>query len=419
MNTRNDLAPTNNCPSVHISPTGSRELFGKSARSTRHRLALLLEAAQVRNGLNKTSLAAALGRTRGNLVPGSGYPRIDFIASLAQLLSWTIEDLADWITHGPSTETDPQEVSRATTENETFATFESLDEYVVRNSLNVNYATVRPLIDQLTDLARTPEQRAKARIRALNISVADGWFAPAIELARAALDEQQLSSTTEAALNVNLASGYAGLGHPFECRAFADRVVAHYSSCRPDTEGDRSMAAFGHFLAAESDRIASPDGCLSTSSEYKVAGELFRQLSLDYGSYVYRDMEVQCAARAWHQSAVAAKLDTRGAIDEASEILEATHSEGADLEARAYWYLGAIEIARLAPGKVRPKEIECLQVFMSHATEIARAKKNWEMRRDLALLGLPAQTGLALNPTITADESLSLVARFPSLRYCL
>lgn len=69
------------------------------AARRRARLDGMIELARRYRGWTRNSLGERLGRDPGKLIPDSGVPRLDLVASLARMLDWPIGDLAEaiWI----------------------------------------------------------------------------------------------------------------------------------------------------------------------------------------------------------------------------------------------------------------------------------------------------------------------------------
>ncbi|MCA9299045.1 MAG: hypothetical protein KDA28_08260, partial [Phycisphaerales bacterium] len=114
----------------------------------RQRLEHLLELACVYKDWSRKELAQSLSRDPGKLIPESGNPKLDFVTSLADVLDWSVGDVAEAI-------------SEARGEVATDAkTFESLDEACMAAHREGRYADMTAIAERAFRVAANPEQRA-------------------------------------------------------------------------------------------------------------------------------------------------------------------------------------------------------------------------------------------------------------------
>ncbi|MBT4529624.1 MAG: hypothetical protein HOC27_00325, partial [Phycisphaerae bacterium] len=63
----------------------------------KERLERLFDLAQAYRGWSRRELAQELGRDPTKLAPESGNPKFDLILQIAEVLDWSLEEVADWI----------------------------------------------------------------------------------------------------------------------------------------------------------------------------------------------------------------------------------------------------------------------------------------------------------------------------------
>ena len=390
------------------------------------RLQLLVDYLLESTGWTKAQLADHLGRTRGNLVPGSGLPRLDYLVRMSQLLGWNVERLADWIVDGGS-EHDARRVlsSAAGTPPDSIAsdatTFVDLDSIVFARSMAADLDNLWPLTRRLHELASTPTQRAIATIRELNLHTADGWFDRGIACTRIVQRIGPPTTLYRMSLIVNSGACHLGLDNLLEAEALAATVQSWYGDDGARTHGDRGVLAFAHFVRgealrrgvwSESSAARREDRAATAALHLSAAEALFAELAAAHGYYVYEDMRrtAQATREACHVLA---------GVRAAEAALTVIASHLADDEAGDYestgWFaaIGAELLRRQHRDAALPERVrETILRYGSRIDAIAAAHRNWELRR----IALTLQVQHEPAPRLDPGALMGTMSRFPRFR---
>lgn len=192
------------------------------------RVERLLELAGIYQGCSRSELSQRLGRDVKNIVPDSGNPKLDLVRSLAQLLDWSIGDVAEALSGDPA-----GQAADIAGKN-----FEDVDADWVRLHRSGRYSEAVDLAAAMYAIAKTPRERAVAKLRECGGNDGLGRFAQAASCLREGLEQRPLDFRLRSLLGSNLANYLYLLGHTMEARGIANEL-----SQRVEAELDESLSS--------------------------------------------------------------------------------------------------------------------------------------------------------------------------------
>ena len=196
---------------THSLPAGG--IHPQRQRADRRRLARVVDLARIYRNCGVKELADLVRRDKTRLVPETGNPKIDLVASLAEVLEWPIQDVVNAI-RGEQIRT-----NRPTLRSP--RSFSQLDEMATRAHAAGHWRVLEELGNALALTARTPEQRALAGLRQGLAREATGRYREALLHFQSGLSQQGTDRETLIFLRTNLANAHANLGNLLEARSIA------------------------------------------------------------------------------------------------------------------------------------------------------------------------------------------------------
>ncbi len=361
------------------------------ANLRRHRLNRMIGLAKVYRGWNSNELRDALGRDAGRLAVGSGNPKLDLVARVADALEWDVGEVAESIWDA-SDET-PLEVNY----DESFATLDAEAQRLHRES---SYREMETVGRAMRRMARTSTERAVAANRLAGAYDGMGRFPRVLQCVREGLAERGVRDEIRLMLSVNLAGAYYALWNLHEARAIATSVIESLSVRAGNTRLQRVAFAFAHGLRGQCARRLlsasdSPQMCArlarEAESDLELAAGRYTELAKQYGDAQYVGLA---------HTSEGALLEVRAAsgailpIDAIASIVQrldtAIDVDGAPcadlLESCGWWSVFGANIALRANERAvmrasERSELErALAICTNKAAEIAEHLNLWPLR---------------------------------------
>lgn len=361
------------------------------ANLRRHRLNRMIGLARVYRGWNSNELRDALGRDAGRLASGSGNPKLDLVARVADALEWDIGEVAESIWDA-SDET-PLEVN----DHESFA---SLDAQAQRLHRESSYPEMEAVGKAMRRIARNGTERAVAANRLAGAYDGMGRFPRVLQCVREGLAERGVRDEIRLMLSVNLAGAYYALWNLHEARAIATSVIESLAARAGNTRMQRVAYAFAHGLRGQCARrllseCDSPQMCTQLAreaeSDLECASQRYAELADQYGDAQYAGLahtsegallEVRAASGAILPIDAIASIVQR--LDSAIDLDKAPCADL--LESCGWWSVFGANIALRAGERTvihvsERSELErALAICTNKAAEIAEHLDLWPLR---------------------------------------
>jgi hypothetical protein len=388
----------------------------------RQNLDQLIELAGTYKGLSRKKLAEWLGRDPTKLSPETGNPKLDYLVRLAEVLDWSVGDVAEVIWDEQPT---PPAFTAA-------PDFEAANDAARAAHRAGDFALMLLHARTMTSLATTPEQRAQAAHRESGAWDGTGRYTRQVEAVRRGLKESPITTDLRLLLQVNLANTYYTLGHMLEARAMARDILDDLAPQPPTSRSARAAEAFacyvhGHasrcLMTQEPDR--GPHFARAALESLRRSISLYEPLADEFGNEAWRGIANTCRGGIVE---VEVELGAREPLAALTELLRGldTVAGAADglvgdrLESYGWWCIFGCEIA------LRHLKDADLQRHMAILTnkgyEIADRLDNWAMRERLFTMEflrrkrLDELAGLPIEWTIDHEEVRVIVGtmgRFP------
>jgi len=350
-------------------------------RRRKLRLMQMVEVARVYRSCSKNELAAALDRDPAKIVPDSGNPKLDLVFSLANVLNWSVADVADAIWGRPGPVVAPT------------ASFDELNEASITAHRAGDYEAMLSLGRQMSAVARTPRERASAAWRLAGGFEGLGMYVRALEWMQVATREHELPSESLRVLRSNLAACHYALGNLVEAIGVASTVLAELEEVNCSDRRDRSAQALAlHVQGNSLRRVISIDPGRAVDRAAKARGplaravELFGAMAADFGDISYAGVANTCRGALLE---VDVELGALAATDAIAQIISGlaalteveSHPKGDMLESWGWWAIFGCNIAqRHLSGEERER---ALAVLSNKAAEIADRQGNWSLREQV------------------------------------
>jgi len=394
----------------------------------KERLEQLLDLAQAYRGWNRRQLARELGRDTTKLAPDSGNPKFDVIVKLSEALDWTIDEVSDWVWYGNDSKTIIQKASKKTS-------FAKLDVKAQDAHRAGEYKHMISLAHTALDVAKKPEERARAYNRA-----AGGWdglgrFNRVLRAAQAGLREHPIPTDLRLLLQTTAANAHYTLWQLDESRGMSQRVVDYFES--NDAESDRAKVAQAHgfyvlghthrrLLEIEPDQ-SSIHAQASKSSLEKAAEcyeELARKIHPSFGGVANT-----CRGGILEVEVFLGSVNPREGLarifDVVSSIIDPENAEKGDwLESYGWWCIVGCNITLRHITEERDIQ-RFMAMFTNKADEIAERLNHWAMRERVFSMQFEGRqrligwTGQKV-PVVIDNDDVRLIAgtmgRFPQFR---
>jgi len=398
------------------------------AESRRIRLTNLLDLAQNYRGWSRRELAHAIGRDPTKLVPTSGVPKIDFVADLARVLDWRIEDVIEAFWQESGAEAGGDQDDHGTGD------FESLDQACREAHRSGKYARMVDLARAAYRVASTADERARARNRE-----AGGWdglgrFQDGIRAIQDGLRERGLTEDLRRMLQSNLANAYYTLWMPLEARAIADDLLAHYEAVSPVSLRDRRTRLFAHYVAGHSARRMledPPDARLAAEARDHLvkSRDGYRIMAEETGEASFLGVANTCEGGLIEIDAMTGAMSGERAVELFMEGIDVIAGgfdgvAGDMIESIAWWCIFGCNVA-LRSLSDEAQVQRAMAVFTNKADEIAEHLDSWPMRERVFTMGhmrwerASGVVGFEIPHVVDSDDVRVItgaMARFPAFR---
>ena len=208
------------------------------------RLEQLLELAQTYRGKTRRELAQMLGRDSTKLVPTSGSPKIELVMFIAEMLDWSVDEVARWLCDGE------EEVEK----NRPRTSFEKLDEKAKQLHRKGEYQQMIETSQIALRVAKTSEDKARAYNRLAGGYDGLGRFSKVLTAAQSGLRQHPISTSLRLLLQTTAANAHYTLWELAEAQGMAQRVVDVYKESAPKTNRDLVAQAHAWFVLGQSQR---------------------------------------------------------------------------------------------------------------------------------------------------------------------
>lgn len=394
------------------------------------RLEELLALAQTYRGWTLRELAETLGRDPHKLVPESGVPKLDLVIRLAEVLDWSVDQVARDLC-GDASGTESSEES---------SSFSALDEAAFEAYEAGRFDDVERIAQLAFRAARTADERARAITRQIAACDALGLHAQALEHAQRGLREVTASREYHLSFRANLANAHYTLGNIYEAEALANSLVEWFSSNPLPNPHSQSTKAVAYYVRGSCHRCFA-GSALPTSLQN---GQWHAQRAHEDLSTSQRLFE-EHAARTGRETYAGYANVCRGAVLEVAPLVGVTSPEevldtimaglddvvnpqempqGPWLESLGWWCIFGCNVAMRHIAD--PERLQTLMaVFTNKADEIAERLGNWALRERVWTMELErrrraeGEQAAAEDWVMDADDVrivAGTMARFPVFR---
>ena len=382
----------------------------------------LIELAGTYKGLSRKKLAEWLGRDPTKLSSETGNPKLDYLVRLAEVLDWSVGDIARVIWEEP----------RALPQEGAPSDFDAANAAARAAHRAGDYGRMLTMARAMAELASTSEQRAQAALRESGAWDGMGRYTKQVEAVRRGLQESPITTDLRLLLQTNLANTYYTLGHMLEARAMAKDLIDDCGPQRPTSRSARAAEAFAFYVHGHASRCLmsqEPDrgphyarGALD-SLQRSIA--LYTPLADEFDHEPWRGIAQTCRGGIFEVEVELGLREPMNAIDELLRGLDRV-VDGSDglagdrLECYGWWCIFGCDIAlRHLTGAGLQRQ---MAVFTNQGDQIAHRLDNWAMRERLFTMEflrrkrLDELAGLPIEWTIDDEEVRVIVGtmgRFP------
>ena len=390
------------------------------------RLEELLALAQTYRGWTLRELADVLGRDPHKLVPESGVPKLDLVMRLAEVLDWSVDQVARDLCGQSDT---PVEAPAA-------GDFKSLDRAAFEAYEQGRFDDVERLAEEAYRVAESPNERARALMRQIVAFDARGLYMQAMERAQKGLREVEASLEYHLSFRVNLANAHYTVGNIYEAEALSGSLVDWFSKNPMPSPLSQSTKAFAYYVRGSCHRCFAglnlPNRLWHAQRAHEdllTAERLFVEYAAQTKLETYAGYANVC------QGAVLEVAPMLG-LKPAEEVLEtlmagldrvvtlAEMPRGAWLESWGWWCIFGCNVALRHIED--PDRLQTLMaIFTNKADEIAEYLGNWALRERVWTLELERRRKAEGSQAATEDWVMDsddvrvvagTMARFPEFR---
>lgn len=371
----------------------------------RLRMERLIALARNYRGWSMRRMNDALGRESRRAVPGSGNPKLDLVARLAEALDWDLGEVAQDLWE------DPDGGRAAPTDRD--ATFAELDLRAQAEHRAGDAESMRRTALAMRRVAANGHERAVAANRLAGAYDGRGHFSRVLAAVREGLAERGVGADVRLMLRVNLAHANHALWNLDASRAIASTLLEEQAVREPANRLQRVAGAFCHAIRGHGHRRALQDAadCADSAGfrelarrarhDLEHAAARYDELALAYGDAQYEgladtargglvEVRVACGELSEEDATaeVIARLERSVAAEEAG-LVEAP----ALREAAGWWALFGANIALRAAGIRRgggsgtararascDEHARTIAICTNKASEIADELDHWPMR---------------------------------------
>jgi len=355
-----------------------------NAQATRRQnLDQLIELAGTYKGLSRRKLAEWLGRDPTKLSPETGNPKLDYLVRLAEVLDWSVGDVAQVIWDEPP----ERPVAGAPPD------FEAANAAAKAAHRAGDYGQMLSMARAMAALASTPEQRAQAAHRESGAWDGMGRYTKQVEAVRRGLQESPITTDLRLLLQTNLANTYYTLGHMLEARAMAKDLIDDCGSQRLTSRSARAAEAFAFYVHGHASRCLmtqepdrGPHFARGAMESLQRSISLYTTLADEFGHEPWRGIAQTCRGGIIEVEVELGLRKPKHAIGELiaglDRVVDASDGLAGDrLECYGWWCIFGCDIAlRHLAGADLQRQVA---VFTNKGYEIADRLDNWAMQERL------------------------------------
>lgn len=334
---------------THLLPAGA--MHPRRQHADRRRLAKVIDLARIYRNCGVKELADLVRRDKTRLVPETGNPKVDLVASLARVLEWPIRDVVDAIRGNQSRTSGPILRSRRT--------FSQLDEMAVRAHDSGHWRVLEGIARALALSARTSRERMVACYRQGLALESTGRYGEALRHFQAGLNLRHAGREARILLRTNLANAHLHLGNLLEARSVATEVLHEIESeaATSSTLFNQSTTAFALYIRGNVQRkqitgTGTPPTADAAIEDLIQARNAYHQLCRYGNSRSFRGLARTCEGALIELETVTGRLDPRCALDRIQEHLDMMehplhrdNQVGDLLESHGWWAIFGANIA--------------------------------------------------------------------------
>ncbi|MBT6269779.1 MAG: hypothetical protein HOI88_05460 [Phycisphaerae bacterium] len=394
----------------------------------RERLEKALDLAQAYRGWSRKELATELGRDATKLIPESGNPKFDMILRLAEVLDWTLDEVSDWVWYGNNKTKSNDKVSIKTT-------FVDLDGKAQEAHRIGEYKKMVAIAHSALDIAKSPEERARAYNRAAGGWDGTGRFRRVLRAAQAGLREHPIPSDLRLLLQSTAANAHYTLWQLDEAEGMAQRVVTYYEENKPETDRAKVAQAHGLYVLGHTHRRLLEIETDQSSAHAQTAKSYLQKAEAYYEELArtihpnYGGIANTCRCGVLEAEVFLGSINAREAIarifDVINSVIDPTTFEKGDwLESYGWWCIAGCNITLRHITEERDIQ-RFMAMFTNKADEISERLNHWAMRERVfsmqfeghqRLVGWTGQT----IPIVIDNDDVRLITgtmgRFPQFR---
>ena len=391
----------------------------------RERLGRFVDLARVYRGWTKGELSTALRRDPTKIIPQSGNPKLDLIASIAEALDWTIGDVAESVCNDTTVRSNRNEET----------SFDSMDKTVYEAHREARWNDMIDLSKAMLSKAETPKQRAIAFNRMAGGYNGLGRYANALRVIQAAITEPGIPESTRFMLHINLANAHYTLWHLVEAKSIASELISQIETADRAERNERARFAFLKFVRGNSVRrmMSESDSRIRVLAEMARVDlsdscDMYEELGNEFDEPYYRGLRNACRGALIEIDAadgtISAEDAVRRVLEGLDEVVDPSQVEqDIELESWGWWAIFGcnITLRHLSGDKMHRH----MAVFTNKAIEIGERLGNWSMReRAFTLEHFRRQQadiqGVSQEPWPLDDEDIRVITgtmgRFPAFR---
>jgi len=391
----------------------------------KERLERLLDLAQAYRGWTRRELAQKIGRDPTKLAPESGNPKFDVVLQLSEVLDWTLDEVAEWLWYKEEREVP----------NIKDISFDRLDLKSQEAHRSGEYQRMVDIAHTALDVAKNPEERARAYNRA-----AGGWdglgrFSRSLQASQAGLREHPIPSDLRLLLQTTSANAHYTLWQLDEAQGVAQRVIDYFKV--NDVTTDRSRVALAHawyVLGHSLRRLLDIDpeqsaqhahaSRMALEEAIQLYEELAQKVHLSFGGIAHT-----CRGGLLETDVFLGRIDAREAlariVDTINAVVEPNAMEKGDwLESYGWWCIFGCNITLRHLTNERDLQ-RYMAMFTNKADEIADRLDHWAMRERVFSMQFEGRqrlfgwTGQEIPIVIDTDDIRLItgtMGRFPQFR---
>jgi len=352
----------------------------KGISEKKNRLEQLLELAQTYRGWTRRELAQSLGRDPTKLVPNSGSPKIELVVFIAEMLDWSVDEVARWLCDG--------EEEKCKTTSRT--SFEKLDENAKKAHRCGEYQKMVEIARCAFRVAKNSDERARACNRLAGGYDGLGRFSKVLSASQTGLREHPISTSLRLLLQTTAANAHYTLWELDEAQGMAQRVVDVYEDSPPKTDRDAVAQAHAWFVLGQTQRRMldiDPENAVSHAECSRRslihAAELYelvaKKIHISYGGVANT-----CRGGIIEVDVILGRHDARAAlariVDGLTPVVNVNKvSKGDWLESYGWWCIFGCNIVLRHISDEKDLQ-RYMALFTNKADEIADKLDHWAMR---------------------------------------